>query len=656
MAKGGTGMADGTGFSLTLTEVRHAVVVPPPPRSRTQRVLTLAVLDAAGNILPAGNCATIRRSKTGFVPTDDQLLDPEILPGTWLYGGLASHHFGHQITRSLGRLWGLASAKGIDGIVFAPLDRRARSEDQQKLMARLFAGLGIKTPIRHITKPTRIDRLLLGPDLFSEQNNCVADPAYVAWARKAVRPKTKPVPGSKLFVTRTQLDPSSGRLLCEDILEQNLARNGYQIYVPESQSLPDQLKTYASAETIVTTDGSQGHVMAFARQSGQRIITIARRSEVPVTLINHLDSFGTGLSKASHHYLTCLSAEWWPPTRVGNVSLGEGDFAALFDELVRCGALAASAKAHWQIPDQAQIEASKALGRQAGDRLLSTADRDALMASLRQSRKIKGAATTSATTSPPLKIKARPPMDTPLSDRAADPQSPALPAKMRADGMRYFRILKGLHQRLKPDWYLEIGTFTGSSLRLVGGNFVAIDPKFQLQHEAPLKGREMIFFQDTSDAFFESVTAKNLTGKINLAFLDGLHHYEALLRDFINVEPLMAPGGMVVLHDCLPHTVPMADRLQPPNTDWTGDVWKTLLILMAERPDLQIDILDAAPTGLVVIRQMGGKKKHLKSRYKSLLKTWDPVTLDSYPGGLPAFWGKLTVIPAGPFLDSLPQQ
>ena len=651
MQTGGQGMADGTGYSLTLADVHNAIIVPPPPRSRTQRVLTLAVLDAAGHILPAGNCATLRRARTGFVPAADQLENPEVLQGTWLYGGLASHHFGHQITRSLGRLQGLATAKGIDGIVFAPLDRRARMPDQQQMMSRLFAGLGIKTPVHHITTTTKIERLLLGPDLFSEQNMCVADPAYVAWAQKSIRPKTKLIPGSKLFVTRTQLDPSFGRLLCEDILEQNLARNGYQIYVPEIHSLPDQLNTYASAETIVTTDGSHGHVMAFARQSGQRIITIARRSEVPATLINHLESFGSGLSNASHHYLTCLMHEWWPPTRVGNVSLGEGDFAALFDQLAHCGALPASAKAGWHIPDQTQIAASKALGRQVADTLLTTAERDALMLAQRQSRKMQRA----AASQPSTDTEAMPPMDTSVTDRSTAPQAAAAPATLRADGMRYFRILKGLHQRLKPDWYLEIGTFTGSSLRLAGGNFVAIDPKFQLQHEAPLKGREMIFFQDTSDAFFASPTAANLTGKINLAFLDGLHHYEALLRDFINVEPLMAPGGMVVLHDCLPYNVPMADRTQPPKTDWAGDVWKTLLILMAERPDLRIDILDAAPTGLVVIRNLGAKPKHLKSRYKSLIKTWDPVTFESYPGGLPAFWEKLTITPAGPFLDTLPQ-
>ena len=636
--------------TFTLSTVTNAIVVPPPPRIPRLRQLQLAVVDADHNAVPGTICGTNRLTSAGFQPSDTQLEKPEILPGTWLFGGLASHHFGHQITRSLGRLAALPHAGPIDGILFAPLDQRARDAAAINLLTRLLAGLGITAPIRVITEPTQVNRLIIGPDLFSEANDCRADPAYALWARGRFLPKgAAPLPGSKLYVTRSKLDPTLGRLLNEDILEQNLSRHGYQIYVPETQSLPDQLRTYAMAETIITTDGSHGHIMAFARQSGQQIITIARRFDAPKSLLTHLESFGHGLTNSSHTYLTCLAREWWPQQRTDNLSLGECDFAALLQTLIRAGALPPDAATNWQIPNQAQINASKALGRPDTDRLLSTDERTDFLRALRQARKPKAAAgLASAASTVPITTKAEPPMDSALKDKPA--------TLHRAEGLRYFRVLKGLHQRLKPEWYLEIGTFTGSSLRLAEGNFVAIDPKFQLQHEAPLKGRQMVFFQDTSDAFFKSGTARSLKGKINLAFLDGLHHYEALLRDFINIEPLMAPGGMVILHDCLPYTVPMADRIQPPNTEWTGDVWKTLLILQVTRPDLQIDILDAAPTGLVVIRNMGSvPKSQMKSRYKSLLRTWDPVTFENRPGGLPAFWDGLKVLPAGPFLDGLPQ-
>jgi predicted O-methyltransferase YrrM len=641
MDKGQLGMAQ----TITLDTVTDAIVVPPPPRIPTKRQLQLAVLDANGTSLPNAICGTNRLSSAGFIPSPAEALPTDHLAGTWLFGGLASHHFGHQITRSIGRLAAIPLAGPISGIVFAPLDSRARDPSSIKLLTRLLSGLGITTPIRVITETAQIEHLLVGQDLFSEHTLCTADPTYIAWARATFVPKNGgPIPGSKLYVTRTQLDPSLGRLLCEDILEQNLARQGYQIYVPETHSLQDQLHTYATAETIVTTDGSHGHVMAFARQSSQQIITIARRFDAPASLIRHLDSFGAGLTNSTHTYLTCLTREWWPRQRTDNLSLGECDFAALLQNLIRLDALTPQAAPDWHIPTQNQIDASKSLGRPATDKLLSTAERADFLTNLRQQRKAK----TASANPPPHQQRAEQPMDIATDDQTE--------AKHRANGLRYFRVLKGLHQRLKPNWYLEIGTFTGSSLRLVDCNFVAIDPKFQLQHEAPLKGREMIFFQDTSDAFFDSPTAKNLTAKIDLAFLDGLHHYEALLRDFINVEPLMAPGGMVILHDCLPYSVPMADRVQPPKTEWAGDVWKTLMILLEERPDLQIDVLDAAPTGLVIIRKMGaGKKNHLKTRYKSLQKIWDPVTLDSYPGGLAGFWDKLTILPAGPFLDTLPQ-
>ena len=653
-------MADGMGAPFTLTEVRHAIIVPPPPRLPTRRKLPLAVLNAAGDIVPGTDCATNRLSSHGFMPSPDQLTNPETLPGTWLYGGLASHHFGHQMTRSLGRLQGLALAGKIDGIVFAPLDARARSDASQKLMTRLFTGLGITAPLHQITATTRVERLLVGPDLFSEQTECVADPRYISWARTAFRPKTKPVPGSKLFVTRTQLDPALGRLLCEDVLEQNLARAGYQVYAPEIHSLADQMDTYASAQTIITTDGSHGHVMAFARQPGQNIITIARRFEAPELLLNHLNCFGAGLEASSHTYLTCLTREWWPRKRADNLSLGEADFAVLFEELLRCGAVSLAAKAGWKIPDHAQIDASKSRGMVGDDSLLSSDDRVAFLFDLRQARKQKAAKADraqAAALSPPQPItkplqEAQQTMDTKV-----DPELDTIDPAMRPQGLRYFRFLKALHQRVRPDWYLEIGTFTGSSLRFADCNFVAIDPAFQLHQIPPMKGREMVFFQDTSDAFFKSGAARRLKGKINLAFLDGLHHYEALLRDFTNIEPLMADGGMVVIHDCLPSTVAMTSRIQTPETEWAGDVWKTLMILLEERPDLQIDVLDAAPTGMVAIRKFdaAGNKK-LKSRYKSLIKTWDPITMDTYPGGLSGFWDKLAVRPAGPFLDTLTQR
>jgi Glycosyltransferase 61 len=348
----------------------------------------MAVLDDQGQVIPQAVTGTSRRSSDGFAPDPAEFRRIRDLPGAWVFGGLVGHHFGHQITQSLGRLYALDQVPHAEGVLFTPMGRLAADPARLAMFTRLLAGLGFDIPIRFVAKPTRVGTLHIVPDLFSEQNRCLAHPAYARWLRARLsRPDLRPAPGSRLYVTRTRLDPALGRLLCEDMLEANLARAGFQVFAPENHSLPDQIATYARAETIVTTDGSQGHVIAFARQNHQRIVTIARRTERPVLLTNHLDSFGAGLDGASHTWISCLTREWWPQKRADNLSLGEADFATLRDELVRCGALDAPAAAHWRIPDPDQIRASMALGATDGLPLLSTADRDAYLRILRDARR-----------------------------------------------------------------------------------------------------------------------------------------------------------------------------------------------------------------------------------------------------------------------------
>jgi hypothetical protein len=96
-----------------------------------------------------------------------------------------------------------------------------------------------------------------------------------------------------------------------------------------------------------------------------------------------------------------------------------------------------------------------------------------------------------------------------------------------------------------------------------------------------------------------------------MAFLDGMHRCEFLLRDFFNTERHCRPDSVIALHDCVPLEAPMAERdPDAPAVDrrrqgmWTGDVWRTALLLKRRRPDLRIIVLDAAETGLVLITRL----------------------------------------------------
>jgi hypothetical protein len=162
-------------------------------------------------------------------------------------------------------------------------------------------------------------------------------------------------------------------------------------------------------------------------------------------------------------------------------------------------------------------------------------------------------------------------------------------------------FLQQLHEILKPSTYLEIGVQSGASLALAQHSKVAIgiDPAPVLSVGLPPWAKVL---HSTSDEFF-ALGAPKLprTWPIDLAFIDGMHLWEYALRDFMNIEKYSTPDTVVVFDDVLPYNQEIAARQQPPG-DWTGDVWKLWYILTEYRPDLDVLLVDTAPTGLMVVK------------------------------------------------------
>jgi hypothetical protein len=200
-------------------------------------------------------------------------------------------------------------------------------------------------------------------------------------------------------------------------------------------------------------------------------------------------------------------------------------------------------------------------------------------------------------------------------------------------GDSYVSILERLHEVLKPKSYLEIGVAFGETLKLARCASIGIDPEFKL-HQAEhmgdiLKKPELFLFQTGSDDFFAVRSPLSILGRpVDLAFLDGMHRCEYLLRDFINTEKFCKPNSVVALHDCLPLEVSMTTRgtddvgpISPNRLGWwTGDVWRTALLLRRRRPDLDFTVLDAAPTGLILITNLNPANTSLSDDYNSCLR------------------------------------
>jgi Methyltransferase domain len=190
----------------------------------------------------------------------------------------------------------------------------------------------------------------------------------------------------------------------------------------------------------------------------------------------------------------------------------------------------------------------------------------------------------------------------------------------------YLDVLADLHHERRPRTYLEIGIYRGDALRLASPETlsVGVDPEPEV---AQLDGPNVLIEAMTSDAFFAGPRPREIFADhpIDLVFIDGMHLFEFALRDFINAEALTGHESLIVLHDCLPSDATTAARDR--TTDhWTGDIWKLMLCLLDHRPDLDLSIIDVAPSGLCLVSGLDPASRALADDYGALVERY--VSLD----------------------------
>jgi len=159
---------------------------------------------------------------------------------------------------------------------------------------------------------------------------------------------------------------------------------------------------------------------------------------------------------------------------------------------------------------------------------------------------------------------------------------------------------------LRGRTYLEIGVSDGACFcSLEASKKIGVDPippsaSVALQTEESSAS----YFELSSDAFFEQHAPNILTGGLDVVFIDGLHTYDQSYRDTINSLKYLNPGGLILLHDCLPRSELQARvarnfedaaRLNEGtdwNREWLGDVWKAILRLRSQHSDIQTCVLN----------------------------------------------------------------
>ena len=178
-------------------------------------------------------------------------------------------------------------------------------------------------------------------------------------------------------------------------------------------------------------------------------------------------------------------------------------------------------------------------------------------------------------------------------------------------------VIQKLIDAKRAKTYLEIGVeYQACFLQIKAPRKIAVDPKLIFWDKKTMAKRYLKnlwsnifnkYYEMTSDDFFR--TQHQLFGKrkIDVAFIDGLHEYNQVIRDVNNCLDHLTEGGVIVLHDCNPKSEEEAfpsDRLPAPDRSWMGDVWKAVVYFRSCRPDVNIFVLDAdAGLGIMTRRK-----------------------------------------------------
>lgn len=195
--------------------------------------------------------------------------------------------------------------------------------------------------------------------------------------------------------------------------------------------------------------------------------------------------------------------------------------------------------------------------------------------------------------------------------RHADIQVQMLP------GDQYTSWLQWFHKTLQPKNYLEIGINTGISLQYATCDYViGVDPQPRIEQE--LNPNTQIFATE-SDHFFRTQDVQDLVnGKIQLAFVDGLHQFDQVLKDFINIEKNSTKDTVVLFHDIYP-VVPETATREWNTYYWAGDTWKFMHIINKYRPNIILKTIPTFPTGLGFATNLDPSCNILSDNYEAIV-------------------------------------
>jgi len=317
-----------------IREIDNAIVVPIPSDVDTQQPLNTGVLTADHQLVDES--VTWRDGRAfSLPPREVSAAEITETPGKMMFGGLMFGHFGHFLVETTARLWAYERLQDkIDGIVFVPKVQR-RIDHVQNVYTPFMRLLGIGAPIFNIPEPAQYDRVYVPQQGFGMFGMIEGLPEYREFMRARMGQKIRDDGARKLYVSRSALPMQRGGLLGEELIEEYLIAEGYEVFHPQKHNFETQLAAYKSADYIVSPDGSPLHMAALVAKPTAKIAVLARRPAVAAQFEIQFKAF----CNITTVTIDAVKCHWIPENnaRPSRLSYGELDFAEVYSQLKQGG-------------------------------------------------------------------------------------------------------------------------------------------------------------------------------------------------------------------------------------------------------------------------------------------------------------------------------
>lgn len=189
---------------------------------------------------------------------------------------------------------------------------------------------------------------------------------------------------------------------------------------------------------------------------------------------------------------------------------------------------------------------------------------------------------------------------------------------------------------------VEIGSYCGQSTVAIGSAASSTDPCARVYAIDPHQG--MVGARDTPEGVYQTFPTLEVfrrtihdsglddvvraivaysydvpwTGPIALLFIDGLHDYENVARDYARFAPFVSPGGYIVFDDCEPYYAGVvrlvAERERAGELDAVAHIGRMKVTRKTGAMDNDTKATGDAGRGVEVLRQLlfRGAERHLQ--------------------------------------------